>query len=401
MIYRFSGLLSLVLTTVVIRTKTATVYATPTAARSISGTESSIESTVQERVGSTRAVRELQTVGDPLTLVPTLPDPQTVVPTLPFTTVGDPLTAVPTLPFTRVPTPVPTVIDTFPTTIFPTEIDTTAPSVICTDDPDFRINGDEEKDCGYIIKNNKEIRCTRPGALEGCRATCDPACQSSSQSSSPSSQPIPSSSPSSSSTIDCIDDLDYRANGKENQSCEWVAKRNTRKRCDLGGKVKEDQANFFCRLTCNPACEPPPAPTAAPTFKPSVEPPCKDVEEFVINGVVRNCKWTGKFENVRCKRLTESGIKVSDACPSVCDRRCTCTNTSKIFPFENKKRTCKLILKRKGDCLKKAGRKKIVADFCPRKCLDCYPEELRPKKRRPKKRKQNEKKKRKNSRIII
>jgi len=442
MIYRFSGLLSLALTTVVLRTKTATVYATPTAARSIGGTESSNESTAQERVA-----RELQTqetvtptffltiVNDPLTTVPTFSSPpQTVVPTLPFTPVPTTVTMVPTFPGsvsmvpqtvvpTRlVPTIVPTVIDTFPTTIVPTVIDTSpktivpttidtfpttivptdpdtpAPSVICTDDPDFRINGDEEKDCEYVIKNNKEVRCTRPGALEACRATCDPACYSSSPSSSPTSQPIPSASPSSSSTIDCTDDPDYRVNGKKKQSCEWVAKRNTRKRCDLGGKVEEEQANFFCRLTCNPACEPPPAPTAAPTFKPSIEPPCKDIEEFVINGVVRNCKWTGKFDNVRCKRTTESGIKVSDACPSVCDSRCTCTNTKKIFPFENKKRTCRLILKRNGDCLKNAGRKKIVADFCPRKCDDCYPEELRPKKKTKKKKR---KKGRKKSRIII
>jgi len=74
-----------------------------------------------------------------------------------------------------------------------------------------------------------------------------------------------------------------------------------------------------------------------------------------------------------------------------CDLRCSCKNSKKKFKFDpetngrklkstkkekapkNKKDVkCAEIVPTEGDCTKPAGWNKIVADFCPKKCDDCY-----------------------------
>lgn len=52
-----------------------------------------------------------------------------------------------------------------------------SPSIDCTDDPEFRLKNDPEKDCAYIAEDT-ELRCDKKGVLEGCPATCNLECES-------------------------------------------------------------------------------------------------------------------------------------------------------------------------------------------------------------------------------
>jgi len=216
---------------------------------------------------------------------------------------------------------------------------------------------------------------------------------SGSPSSLPSTSVVPSGNPSSSPTnptaapsdppsdtpLLCADDDDFKWKNKKKFTCKWVAKKKTAKRCTLIHPPSGKPISFHCPATCEiPDCfspEPTNSPTVSPTFQPSTRSQCDDREGFLYKGKPKkDCSWAFRAPNKRCKlSFIDSGfkMKVKDVCPSVCDLRCKCTNSKQVFRLQKTRTTCRQI-KRKKDCKRRVYRKRIVADFCPRKCKDCY-----------------------------
>lgn len=110
-----------------------------------------------------------------------------------------------------------------------------------------------------------------------------------------------------------------------------------------------------------------PAPSSKPSCENSIGYLYEEVEEH-------SCEWAADKPKKRCKKKdsTRENQKLSVFCPFECDLRCGCRNHKKPFSFEGKKKRCKSV--NESDCMKEAGRggKKIVADFCPKKCNTCY-----------------------------
>jgi hypothetical protein len=132
-----------------------------------------------------------------------------------------------------------------------------------------------------------------------------------------------------------------------------------------------------------PSSPPSPSPTLAP-IAPTPMPTdvrCKGIEDYKWEEKKgRGCKWVKQNFPKRCKLFDDVlSINVKEACPMECDRRCSCTNLRTSFKFGDKKKNynCRKVKPSKGDCLEKAGRKKTVADFCPRKCGDCFQNNIR------------------------
>lgn len=108
----------------------------------------------------------------------------------------------------------------------------------------------------------------------------------------------------------------------------------------------------------------------APSFAP-VENRCQNDPTFLVEGEANgNCEWVAMRSRQRCKLKDMGGTK---ACPGACNLRCRCKNFRGKFRVELESTKCKNI-NNKTDCLKTAGTNgKVVADFCPRKCNNCYP----------------------------
>lgn len=123
-------------------------------------------------------------------------------------------------------------------------------------------------------------------------------------------------------------------------------------------------------------------PSSPPTLAPTAPTPmptvlrCKGIDDYKWEGKKgRGCKWVKQKASKRCKLKDDVlKIKVKEACPMECDRRCSCTNWKKSFKFGDDKQNynCLKVKPSDGDCLEKAGKKHTVADFCPRKCGDCF-----------------------------
>lgn len=108
---------------------------------------------------------------------------------------------------------------------------------------------------------------------------------------------------------------------------------------------------------------------------PSSKPSCENSSGYLYEEVEeQNCEWAADNPKKRCKfkDSTRENQKLSVFCPFECDLRCGCRNHKKPFSLEGKKKKCKSV--NESDCMKEAGRggKKIVADFCPKKCNTCY-----------------------------
>lgn len=117
----------------------------------------------------------------------------------------------------------------------------------CVDNPEFLLNGIEHKSCAWVAKQKTDERCTKPGVLAACSATCNPSCATT--------------------TLDCTDDTEFKLNGVKSKNCEWVAKQKTDGRCKKLGVMDS------CRRTCNPSCG------------------CRDsTDEFEIEGATITCE---------------------------------------------------------------------------------------------------------------
>lgn len=187
----------------------------------------------------------------------------------------------------------------------------------------------------------------------------------------PSGPPHPTLLPTSP-TVGCTDDGDFKLNNSQRLTCDWVAKKKTDYRCKLTQKSTNLLVSFYCPATCNPDCiTAAPTISEAPSFKPSVVSPCDDVEGYKFNSNInKGCDWVAQYPFTRCRKKDKIGLKLKHACPSVCNLRCTCRNSKMPFALKGKQSKCKNL--RRKDCNTKAGRKGIVADFCPRKCKACY-----------------------------
>jgi len=184
----------------------------------------------------------------------------------------------------------------------------------------------------------------------------------------PSSTPsnVPSDSPSSIPSEFCTDDADFRLNSLQDFSCEWVAKRRTKKRCELVHKRSKSRqkVSSYCRATCDQGCN----------DEVQTKSRCKDADGFAYKGdPTKDCDWVGRVPK-RCKKKDKlSGVTVKEVCPSVCDARCSCRDSNGMFRIKGKRSSC-INVHRKKDCSSSAGAtgRQSVADFCPKTCGDCY-----------------------------
>ncbi len=198
---------------------------------------------------------------------------------------------------------------------------------------------------------------------------------SSAPSSVPSEGPSNSSSPTDAPSVDCVDDDTFRVNNNPSLSCSWVGTWKTEERCLLG---KGKKAYDFCVATCNAACQPPP--TMGPTFIASNN-RCQNDDSWKYKFSGQGCDWVAVKPRRRCKKFDPStDVKAKVACPGACDLRCICKNTRREFKFKGIPNSgCKDLTRTGGDCYAPAGinGKRIAADFCPARCDDCYPVEIK------------------------
>eukprot|EP00534_Pseudo-nitzschia_fraudulenta_P017847 CAMPEP_0201265320 /NCGR_PEP_ID=MMETSP0853-20130426/12325_1 /ASSEMBLY_ACC=CAM_ASM_000640 /TAXON_ID=183588 /ORGANISM="Pseudo-nitzschia fraudulenta, Strain WWA7" /LENGTH=194 /DNA_ID=CAMNT_0047569579 /DNA_START=185 /DNA_END=769 /DNA_ORIENTATION=+ len=188
--------------------------------------------------------------------------------------------------------------------------------------------------------------------------------------------------PSTSPTTACFDDPDFFLNGHKRLNCEWVAKKPSKvhKRCALVDKSTSRSAGSHCQGSCDPDCAskvPTESPTGNPTFAPSSESRCVNDDKFRLDGIKhKHCTWAARSPLKRC-RMTDSvtGTKMNEACPEVCNLRCSCSNSKGVFILDNARRSCGIISR--DEChIVSSNHQKTVADFCPRKCNNCYKEQI-------------------------
>jgi hypothetical protein len=112
----------------------------------------------------------------------------------------------------------------------------------------------------------------------------------------------------------CEDSDDWRS--RNDRDCSWVARKNTRNRCNVRGSIlgEEDvvvRGYDGCPKTCGSRC------------------PCKDSDDWRLvanNGKAKDCSWVAKSANKRCKQeghmLGAEGtvIKGKDGYPKTCGR---------------------------------------------------------------------------------
>jgi hypothetical protein len=97
---------------------------------------------------------------------------------------------------------------------------------VCEDDPTFRANGMDNRNCDWIAKK-PQTRCIKDeDALHKCPSICSPLC-----------------------TGICQIDGDYRNKNKSKRDCDWVARKSD-SRCHLSN----NEPYFKCSGVCNPFC---------------------------------------------------------------------------------------------------------------------------------------------------
>jgi hypothetical protein len=88
----------------------------------------------------------------------------------------------------------------------------------------------------------------------------------------------------------CADNQDFKLNDQSDKTCNWVANKNTAKRCTFNG-VKTN-----CRATCDPQCITP-IPTSVPSSVPSAvqiikqigtDDPIPEDAVQILNGEITN-----------------------------------------------------------------------------------------------------------------
>jgi surface protein len=166
----------------------------------------------------------------------------------------------------------------------------------CYDDPGFRFEGQDSKNCEWAASELIEQRCLKEGVLEGCPRTCNPVC----------------------SGTTCVNDPDFRLGGVKAKSCEWVAKRKTEERCKKPGVFAA------CPESCNPAC--------------ATVVDCTDDQDFQLNGLKgKNCEWVAKQKTD--ERCNKTGVMAS--CRRTCNPKCGCKDSMDEFQFQGSTITCK------------------------------------------------------------
>ena len=157
----------------------------------------------------------------------------------------------------------------------------------------------------------------------------------------------------------------------------------------LDGVLKFEGAEFGCsesKELCVPSSDDTTTPTASPiatTNPPSYLPsgmypsshPCTN-----SNGTVQ----LTKKKTTTCAKLEEGSSKkkkkyckipdVFQACPGVCNTKCTCTDEKKFkLNGEEKKYKCKKVGKKgQPECSGTVNNKTLVEDVCPKKCDVCF-----------------------------
>jgi len=113
----------------------------------------------------------------------------------------------------------------------------------------------------------------------------------------------------------CMDEKDFRYEGKSFQNCDWVGDKSDRRK----KLCKETKVRRNCRKTCEDCDDTPTdSPTVSPTDAPTRSDDCEDDEDFKHNGKsFQNCDWVGDREDRR-KRLCTENRDVLKNCPKTC-----------------------------------------------------------------------------------
>lgn len=162
----------------------------------------------------------------------------------------------------------------------------------------------------------------------------------------------------------CTDDAEFREEGSERRSCDWVGE-NPKKRCKRYDSKTGKRVFEFCRKTCG---------TCA----------CRDDENFRYNGLSdQNCDWVGQDAEARCA-LDES---IRNNCIATCSTDCCKDNEDfKYLGYPNL--NCEWVsgetnsyrtkvsksLRVDKKVLKKRNRRcglKVLAANCPETCGMC------------------------------
>jgi len=119
----------------------------------------------------------------------------------------------------------------------------------------------------------------------------------------------------------CLDDSDYRQNGRKNRNCAWLAKAGE-------SKLQKRCNNFFksgmeaCPVTCrDPDCGFSNTPTEAPVLSPISEDGCSDNDDYRLDDVnKKSCNWMqkNKKERIREKRCRKNNGEPMEECPIAC-----------------------------------------------------------------------------------
>jgi len=153
----------------------------------------------------------------------------------------------------------------------------------------------------------------------------------------------------------CSDDQEYRFNGKKQKSCDWVAEKDTYKRCN---RKDEKGMRVFqhCKKTCNKcSCE-------------------DDPDFFVGSNKNKNCAWANaKRTKERCK-----AEGVAENCLYTCSSKCCENKPDFTFFWRGERRSgCDFVDdggRKSEKSYKKRNqlcRKKHIAGNCPDACQIC------------------------------
>ncbi|OEU19200.1 hypothetical protein FRACYDRAFT_237492 [Fragilariopsis cylindrus CCMP1102] len=187
------------------------------------------------------------------------------------------------------------------------------PTIDCSNDLDFRFEGDSLRTCDAYVAFKPVKRCEKiqPGSggekvRKFCPGTCKKKCKK--------QRDEVTSAPSAVPNFDCSDDISFRFEGNPSRTCDSYVAIKPIKRCqkiqpESGGK----KVRNFCPSVCKSNCK-------------RRRGPCENLGSFRFEGnSSRTCDSYVAMKPIkRCAKIQpkSGGKKVSEFCPSTCKKKC-------------------------------------------------------------------------------
>ena len=247
------------------------------------------------------------------------------------------------------------------------------PTIDCSNDLDFRFEGDSLRTCDSYVAFKPVKRCEKIQPESGgkkVREFCPGACKKKCKKPRDEVTSAPSAVP----NFDCSDDISFRFEGNPSRTCDSYVAIKPIKRCqkiqpESGGK----KVRNFCPSVCKSNCK-------------RRRGPCENLGSFRFEGnSSRTCDSYVAMKPIkRCAKIQpkSGGKKVSEFCPSTCEKKCKkprgkCEDLI-TFKFQgNPEFTCDLYVAEKPfkRCKKEVegtedenGKLKKIRFFCPATC---------------------------------